>query len=141
MGTGGWSGPRSGGAFSCHPEPSEGSCSAHKIPRCARDDMKRHRLVGPSPWHTFCRRCAHPIRSQLMRHWWIPALVMLAACNDDDDGPSGPGITPEAPATLSSTSLDGAIALVWSDNPFQNDPDIFASYRIYSASFSIDTGE
>jgi hypothetical protein len=76
-----------------------------------------------------------------MRHWWIPVLVLLAACGDDDDGPSGPGITPEAPATLSSTSLDGAIALVWSDNPFQNDPDIFANYNVYSASFSIDTGE
>ena len=77
-----------------------------------------------------------------MRHWWIPALILLAACGDDDNnGPSGPGITPEAPATLSSTSLDGAIALVWSDNPFQNDPDIFANYTVYGASFNIDTGE
>ena len=76
-----------------------------------------------------------------MRHWWIPALILLAACGDDDNDPTGPGITPEAPATLSSTSLDGAIALVWSDNPFQNDPDIFANYRVYSASFDIDTGE
>jgi hypothetical protein len=77
-----------------------------------------------------------------MRHWWIPVLILLAACDDDDDnGPTGPGITPEAPATLSSTSLDGAIALVWSDNAFQNDPDIFANYRVFSASFNIDTGE
>ncbi len=76
-----------------------------------------------------------------MRHWWIPALILFAACGDDNNGPSGPGITPEAPATLSSTSLDGAIALVWADNPFQNDPDIFANYQVYSASFSIDTGE
>ena len=76
-----------------------------------------------------------------MRHWWIPALILLAACGDDNNDPSGPGITPEAPATLSSTSLDGAIALVWSDNPFQNDPDIFGNYQIYGASFDIDTGE
>ena len=76
-----------------------------------------------------------------MRHWWIPALILLAGCGDDDNDPTGPGITPEAPATLSSTSLDGAIALVWSDNPFQNDPDIFANYRVFSASFNIDTGE
>jgi hypothetical protein len=77
-----------------------------------------------------------------MRHWWIPALVLLAACGDDDDGPNGPGITPETPATLSSTTLDGAIALTWSDNPFQNDDDgIFSNYRVYSTSFDIDTGD
>lgn len=75
-----------------------------------------------------------------MRHWWIPALILLAACGDDD-GPNGPGITPEAPTTLSSTSLDGAIALTWDDNPFVNDPDIFANYRVYSTSFDIDTGD
>jgi hypothetical protein len=71
-----------------------------------------------------------------MRAWWIPALVLLAACNDDDN--TGPGVTPEAPTSLSSTSLDGAVALVWSDNPFQADPDIFATYRVYSTSFDID---
>ena len=75
-----------------------------------------------------------------MRHWWIPALILFAACGDDDD-PNGPGITPEAPSTLSSTSLDGAIALVWSDNPFQNDPDVFSNYRVYSTSFDIDAGD
>ena len=71
-----------------------------------------------------------------MRAWWIPALVLLAACNDDNG--NGPGITPEAPASLSSTTLDGAIALVWSDNPFQADPDIFGNYRVYSTSYDID---
>lgn len=76
-----------------------------------------------------------------MRHWWIPALILFAACGDDDDDPNGPGITPEAPASLSSTSLDGGIALTWSDNPFQNDPDIFGNYRVYSTGFDIDTGE
>lgn len=76
-----------------------------------------------------------------MRHWWIPAVILLAGCGDDDNGPNGPGVTPEAPTTLSSTSLDGAIALVWSDNPFVNDPDIFAHYRVYSTSFDIDNGD
>jgi hypothetical protein len=76
-----------------------------------------------------------------MRHWWIPAVILLAACSDDNNGPNGPGVTPEAPSTLSSTSLDGAIALVWSDNPFVNDPDVFANYRVYSTSFDIDTGD
>ena len=75
-----------------------------------------------------------------MRAWWIPALVLLAACSDDDDN-TGPGVTPETPTTLSSTSLDGAIALVWSDNPFQSDPDIFGNYRVYSTTYDIDVDQ
>ena len=75
-----------------------------------------------------------------MRHWWIPALVLLAACGDDDDV-NGPGVTPETPSSLSSTSLDEAIALVWSDNPFQADPDIFGNYRVYSTTYDIDNDE
>jgi hypothetical protein len=71
-----------------------------------------------------------------MRAWWIPALVLLAACNDDDN--NGPGVPPEAVTSLSSTTLDGAIALVWSDNPFQTDPDIFGNYRVYGTSYDID---
>jgi len=45
-----------------------------------------------------------------------------------------------APTTLVSTSLDAAIYLGWSDNPFQSDPEGFRQYRVYSASFSLDTG-
>jgi hypothetical protein len=74
-----------------------------------------------------------------MRAWWIPALVLFAACSDDDT--NGPGIAPDAPNTLSSTSLDGSIALVWSDNPFQSDPDIFGNYRVYSTSYDIDADQ
>jgi hypothetical protein len=72
-----------------------------------------------------------------MRAWWIPALVLFAACSDDDDG-NGPGTAPEAPSTLASTSLDGSVALVWSDNPFQSDPDIFGNYRVYSTTYDLD---
>jgi hypothetical protein len=74
-----------------------------------------------------------------MRAGWIPAVVLLAACSNDDN--NGPGVTPESPEALSSTSLDGAIALVWTDNPFENDPDIFGNYRVYSTSFDIDASE
>ena len=35
----------------------------------------------------------------------------------------------------------GAIALVWTDNPFENDSDIFGNYRVYSASFDIDASQ
>jgi hypothetical protein len=43
-----------------------------------------------------------------------------------------------APSSLTSTSLNGAIYLGWSDNPFLSDPDGFYQYRVYSASFSLD---
>jgi len=73
-----------------------------------------------------------------MRGWWLPAaLVMAAACSNDDNG-SGPGTTPDTPATLSSASLDGAIALTWSDNAYLSDPSNFQNYRVYSTTYDID---
>ncbi len=46
----------------------------------------------------------------------------------------------EAPNQLTSTSLNGAILLSWSDNPFQSEPDGFRQYRVYSTSYSLDDG-
>ena len=43
----------------------------------------------------------------------------------------------ETPAWLSSTTLDGAIHLYWSDNPYQNEPGGFKQYRVYSASYTL----
>jgi hypothetical protein len=72
-----------------------------------------------------------------MRGSWLPAaLVMVAACSND--GGSGPVTTPDAPATLSSVSLDGAIALTWSDNAYLSDPSNFQNYRVYSTTYDID---
>ena len=70
-----------------------------------------------------------------MRAWWLPALVVVAACNDDS---VGPGTPPDAPQTLSSVSLDGAIALTWSDNSYQSDPGLFQNYRVYSTTYDLD---
>lgn len=50
-----------------------------------------------------------------MRGWWIPAVLVTVGCSDNNS--SGPGTTPQAPETLTSVSLDGAIALTWKDNP------------------------
>jgi hypothetical protein len=72
-----------------------------------------------------------------MRGWWLPLLATLVACGDDDNG-TGTGTPPESPNTLSSVSLDGAVALTWSDNPFQADPGLFQSYRVYTTSYDID---
>jgi hypothetical protein len=72
-----------------------------------------------------------------MRRWWIPTALLAAAACSDNNG-SGPGSTPEAPTTLTSVSLDGAIALTWSDNAYLTDPGNFQNYRIYSTSENID---
>src|SRR5437879_12400392 len=46
----------------------------------------------------------------------------------------------EAPASLSSISLDSAIYLDWADNAYQSDPSRFSIYRVYSASYDLNHG-
>ena len=46
----------------------------------------------------------------------------------------------EAPASIGSVSLNGAILLTWSDNAFVNEPDGFQTYRVYSTAFDLDGG-
>jgi hypothetical protein len=46
----------------------------------------------------------------------------------------------ERPDFIGSTSLDGAVLVTWSDNPFLDEPEIFRNYRLYSAFFDLDTG-
>jgi hypothetical protein len=43
-----------------------------------------------------------------------------------------------APATLTSTTLNGAVALTWSDNAYLSNPGRFRIYRIYSTSYDLD---
>ena len=45
----------------------------------------------------------------------------------------------QAPNDLVSTSLNGAVYLNWTDNPYLNEPAGFYRYRVYSASYSLDT--
>lgn len=42
------------------------------------------------------------------------------------------------PATLTSTSLDGKIALFWSDNAYTSNPNAFKQYRVYSTTYNLD---
>ena len=44
----------------------------------------------------------------------------------------------DRPASLTTTSLSGAIALTWSDNAYQAEPAGFSIYRVYSASYDLD---
>jgi len=46
----------------------------------------------------------------------------------------------QAPDWIQSTSLNGAIYLSWADNPYQTEPGAFKQYRVYSATYSLDTG-
>jgi hypothetical protein len=75
-----------------------------------------------------------------MRAWWILALATIAtACSHDDA--VGPGVPPQVPTSLGSTSLDGAVALVWSDNAYTSDPGNFQNYRVYSTSYNLDVDQ
>jgi hypothetical protein len=68
--------------------------------------------------------------------WRIPVfLVLVAACSSDR---TAPGIPPDVPASLSSTSLDGAIALTWTDNAYTSDPSNFQDYRVFSTTYDFD---
>jgi hypothetical protein len=44
------------------------------------------------------------------------------------------------PSSLSSISLDRAVALAWSDNAYTGDPAAFSHYRVYGASYDLDAG-
>jgi hypothetical protein len=72
-----------------------------------------------------------------MRARPIPLLlIVVAACSSHDR--TGPGVPPDVPASLSSTTLDAAIALTWSDNAYTADPANFQNYRVYSTSYNLD---
>ena len=74
---------------------------------------------------------------QLMRLASPALALVLAGCQTygvfpvDDPLPR--------PQVLTSVSLDGAVALTWSDEPYRADPVRFRDYRVYSASYDIDT--
>jgi hypothetical protein len=69
--------------------------------------------------------------------WRIPVfLLLVGACSSDR---TDPGIPPDVPATLYTTTLDGAVALYWDDNAYTSDPANFEHYRVYSSSYQIET--
>ncbi len=71
-----------------------------------------------------------------MRHLPLLLLPLLTACDQLVIGPVVDA--PPAPATLASTSLDGAIALDWSDESYRWDPARFLLYRVWSADYDLD---
>jgi hypothetical protein len=78
-----------------------------------------------------------------MRSLLAPRLLVLAtmgvatACYDH--ATTRPrGVELPAPETLTSISLNSAVHLQWSDNPFEQYPNDFSYYRVYSTSYSLD---
>ena len=77
-----------------------------------------------------------------------PYLQYYVVTADADGNESAPSATVtvderlalERPSSLASTSLDGAIALDWSDNAYLDAPSAFANYRVYSAHYDLDAG-
>ena len=71
-----------------------------------------------------------------MRGWFAPVFLgLIVACSSDR---TSPGIPPDVPADLESTTLDGAVALFWDDNSYIADPANFEAYGIYSTSYDLD---
>jgi len=71
-----------------------------------------------------------------MRGWFAPVFLgLVVGCSSDR---TSPGIPPDVPANLESTTLDGAVALFWDDNSFIADPANFEAYGIYSTSYDLD---
>ena len=62
--------------------------------------------------------------------------LTLSACTDRVTGVQG--VVLEAPTSLTSISLNGAIHLSWSDNAFLADQSDFDHYRVYSTSYNLD---
>jgi len=77
-----------------------------------------------------------------MRSLLAPRLLLLAtmgaitACYDR--ATTAPSVQLPAPETLTSISLNGAVHLAWSDNAFQQYPNDFSFYRVYSTTYSLD---
>lgn len=74
----------------------------------------------------------------LPRFLLVAGGLVAVACQQNTV--TNPGQPLEAPASLSSISLDSAIYLDWADNAFLNDPTDFAVYRVYSTSYNLDQG-
>ena len=62
-------------------------------------------------------------------------FLLMAGCSSDH---TAPGTAPEVPASLTTTTLDRAIALTWTDNAFEADPNGFQNYRVFSTPYDLD---
>jgi hypothetical protein len=104
-------------------------------------------------WHVYSRgstsdsyRLRASTTSNSFHDEGIPHLQYYVTAEDVDGAETAPSnvvtvderLALQKPSSLTSTSLNGAIALTWSDNPFQSDPSGFKIYRVYSTSYNLD---
>lgn len=104
-------------------------------------------------WHVYSRgstgeayRLRATTTSNSFHDEGLPHLQYYVTAEDIDGVETAPSnvvtvderLALEAPTTLHSTTLNAAIALDWSDNPFQSDPAGFKTYRVYSTSYDLD---
>jgi len=104
-------------------------------------------------WHVYSRgstsesyRLRGSTTSNTFHDEGVPHLQYYVTAEDIDGIESSPSavvtvderLALDKPSSLTSTSLNGGIALTWSDNAFQSDPSGFKIYRVYSASYDLD---
>ena len=75
---------------------------------------------------------------RVLRCGWLAVAMVVAGCQTNEL--LVPSVPLDAPASLTSISLNGEIFLSWSDNAFTRDPARFQWYRVYSTSYDLDRG-
>lgn len=106
-------------------------------------------------WHVYSRATtadAYGLRGSTTSNSFhdngVPHLQYYVTAEDDQGIETAPSnvvtvderLALDAPVTLNTTSLNGAIGLDWADNAFQADPQGFKIYRVYSTSYDLDAG-
>lgn len=104
-------------------------------------------------WHVYSRgsrggtfRLRGSTTSNSFHDEGIPHLEYYVTAEDVDGAETSPSnvvlvderLALEQPASLTSTTLNGAIALTWSDNAYTSDPSGFKIYRVYSTGYDLD---
>lgn len=109
-------------------------------------DLESYRVYSRGSGGTF--RLRGETTSNTFHDAGIPHLeyyVVAVALSGDESSSSNvvrvdERLRLERPATLASVSLNRAVHLTWSDNAFTSAPARFASYRVYTTSYDLDTG-
>ena len=76
---------------------------------------------------------------RVLRYGMMALIFGVAGC-ETTQIVDNPPLPLEAPDSLFSVSLNGAIALSWTDNAYRSDPNRFAGYRVYSTSYDLNHG-